>query len=418
MPLLSLAAILAAMVGCRTRDDGTRGELAGADAGEFVTRRGNKLWYKGREYRALGVNTINLHLSYARKWFHDDIYTSEGEDPREMMLNGLDDARDSGFKFVRFFAHPGYPRTMDRFYLKDKDTYWQNMDAVVEECRKRGLKLVPSFSLVGVFSGYHGEPTQAVLDPASRAHKETYQYIEEFVTRYKDDPTILMWEIHNELMLHADVNMVGKDVNPGVFTDGVAPRSKKTIEDSLSYDQIVRIYREMTAFIKSIDRNHLVTSGDARVRPECTSRRETFPDFKYRTDTLDEFIANNINCQPEPLDVYSLHMYGPYGVGAKGEVKQMGCENNMELYETLITALHKTGRPVFIGEFGKNYQDGKDTDPKDVLDMMKMFDRSGVSLMCFWAWHFKWQKATFNATSASQPEIARLARELSGKYGH
>ena len=37
------------------------------------------------------------------------------------------------------------------------------------------------------------------------------------------------------------------------------------------------LYREHTAFIKSLDPNHLVTSGDAQVRPECTSRRETFP---------------------------------------------------------------------------------------------------------------------------------------------
>ncbi|MBT3374485.1 MAG: cellulase family glycosylhydrolase [Lentisphaerae bacterium] len=292
------------------------------------------------------------------------------------------------------------------------------MDAVVAECRKRGLKLVPSLSLIGTFTGYHGEPTQAILDPNSKGYQQTYQYVGEFVTRYQDDPTILMWEIHNELMLHADVNMAGKPVNAGVFTDGQAPRVHQTIEDSLSYDQIVRIYKEMTAFIKCIDRNHLVTSGDACVRPECTSRRETFPDFKYRTDTLEEFIANNISSQPEPLDVYSLHMYDPNGVGAKGEVKQMGCANNMALYETLIAAMRETGRPVFIGEFGKNYQDGQDTDPHDVLDMMRMFDRSGVSLMGFWAWHFKWQHATYNATSASQPEIAKLARELSGNYGH
>ncbi|MBT3296698.1 MAG: cellulase family glycosylhydrolase [Verrucomicrobia bacterium] len=366
----------------------------------------------------MGVNTINLHLSYARKWFHDGIYRRDGEDPREMMLNGLDDAQKHGFRYVRFFAGPGYPKTMDLFYLKDKDAYWENMDAVVEECRKRDLKLVPSFGVVSTFSGYHGEPAQAVLDPNSKGHKGSYGYIEEFVTRYRDDPTILMWEIQNELMLHADVNMAGKGVNPGVFTEGKAPRAKKTIEDSLSYDQIVRIYKEMTAFIKSIDKNHLVTSGDSRVRPECTSRRETFPDFTYRTDTLDEWIANNINSQPAPLDVYSLHMYGPYGVGGKGEVKQMGCANNMELFEKTITAMHDSGRPVFIGEFGKNYEDGKDTDPQDVLDMMKMFDRSGVSLMCFWAWHFKWQKATFNATSESQPELARAFRALSEKYGN
>ena len=68
-------------------------------------------------------------------------------------------------------------------------------------------------------------------------------------------------------------------------------------------------------------------------------KRETFPDFKYRIDTLEEWIANNLNGQSEPLDVYSLHMYRPYGAGAKGEVKRMGCRDNMELFEKTIMAM-------------------------------------------------------------------------------
>ncbi|MBT5606587.1 MAG: hypothetical protein HN742_36355 [Lentisphaerae bacterium] len=116
---LSVVAVLTSLVGCRTPYSSARLGSDGADAGAFVVQRGNKLWCQGKEYRALGVNTINLHLSYARKWFHDDIYTRDGEDPREMMLKGLDDARDNGFRFVRFFANPGYPKTMDRFYFKE-----------------------------------------------------------------------------------------------------------------------------------------------------------------------------------------------------------------------------------------------------------------------------------------------------------
>jgi len=335
-----------------------------------------------------------------------------------MMLKGLDDARDSGFKFVRFFASPGYPKTMDLFYLKDKNAYWKNMDEVVQECAKRDLKLLPSLGVVFTFTQYYGEPAQAILDPDSRGSQASYRYIEEFVTRYKDCPTILMWEIHNELMLKADVNMAGQAVIPGIFTGAKVPRPEKSVEDSLSYDQIVSIYRQMSTFIRKIDKNHLITSGDSKVRLECTSRRETFPKFKFRTDTYDECVANNINAQPEPLDVYSLHMYDPYGVGPKGEVQQMNCKNNMELFEKLILAMRKSERPVLIGEFGKNWQDGKDTDPQEVLDMMKMFDRTGVSLMCFWAWHFKWQEKTFHTTSSSQPGIVLYVKELNDSYSN
>ena len=52
-----------------------------------------------------------------------------------------------------------------------------------------------------------------------------------------------------------------------------------------------------------------MTSGDAAVRRECTSRRETFPNFKYRDDTFSECVANNLLSQPEPPDVYGYHLY-------------------------------------------------------------------------------------------------------------
>ncbi len=385
-----------------------------AFAGEkFVTQKGDKLWHKGKEYRAIGVNTINIHLSYARKWFHDNIYTSDGEDPKGMMINALDDTQKSGFKFIRFFAHPGYPKTMDKFYLKDKKAYWRNMDKVVEECRKRDLKLVPSLNMINVFTTYYGEPHQAILDPKSKAYKATYKYIEEFVTRYKDDPTILIWELANETMNKADVNMAGRKVNKGIFTRGKAPREKQVIEDSLSYDQIVRIYKKMATFIRNIDKNHLITSGDSHTRPECTSRRETFPNFKYCYDTLQKWIANNINSQPAPLNVYSLHMYGTTGTGERGWIKKSAkLKNNLELFKKTILAMRKSGRPVFIGEYGQNWKAGKNNDPQEVLDMMKMFDKTGVSLMCFWTWHFKWQAKTYNTTSKSQPKIVEFVKEF------
>jgi len=49
---------------------------------------------------------------------------------------------------------------------------------------------------------------------------------------------------------------------------------------------------------------------------------------------LKEWIANNLEAQPNPLfDVFSLHLYGLFG-----EVKEMGCKNRMQLFEKLIKA--------------------------------------------------------------------------------
>jgi len=71
--------------------------------------------------------------------------------------------------------------------------------------------------------------------------------------------------------------------------------------------------------IRSLDQNHLVTSGDAGVRPKCTSRRETFPNSRFRSDTWREWLGNNLLSQPAPLDVFSFHFYGNDEVAGTNE---------------------------------------------------------------------------------------------------
>jgi len=61
----------------------------------------------------------------------------------------------------------------------------------------------------------------------------------------------------------------------------------------------------------------------------------------------------------------------------------------------------------------QTFRDGTDTDS---IPMLKMFDRTGVSLMCYWVWHFKWQKDTYDTTSATRPEVVTFVEELNRRY--
>jgi mannan endo-1,4-beta-mannosidase len=236
-----------------------------------------------------------------------------------------------------------------------------------------------------------GEPKQSILDPNSKTAQATSRYIREFVTRYKDDPTVLMWELQNELMLAADVDMLGVDLLPkGVYPPGATVREKGQREDSLTWAMIQQIYRQQTALIKKLDPNHLVTSGDAQTRPEATSRRETFPDFKFREDTWREFVANNLAAQPEPLDVYSLHHYGTFD--ASGEWPKSSGLTSLDRFRLLARAVQSTRTPLFIGELGQEQPSFKD-DPeaKWTQAYIDMAEREGISLMALWVWHFPWQ---------------------------
>ncbi len=382
---------------------------------EFVTRKGAKLFLNGREYRAIGVNMPNLHQSYFGTWFHDlQIYGSH-EKARQAMVAAVEDAGRSGLAFIRFFASPGYPRDIDLIYAKDPEKYWQLMDEVFALCRKHNVKLIPSLGTITGWHLYCNEYRQAILDTNSRTAYATFRYVSDFVSRYRDDPTVLMWELENEPMLKADVDMKGRKLLPkGVYSPGAVVRETGAREDSLRWNMLLKIYTDHAAFIKGLDPNHLVTSGDAHVRPECTSRRETFPDFKYRSDTLDEYLANNIASQPEPLDVYSFHHYGTFRPPEKpGERWGLDC---IALFSRMHRAVLDTGRPLFIGELGQSPPTFKENPQAEwTRACIDAIEKDGVSLTALWVWHFPWQPdLTFS--SATHPELVRRAAEFNRKY--
>ncbi len=376
---------------------------------DFLSRKGAKLYMHGREYRAVGVNVPHLHQAYIGTWLHIPQKYGTNEKARQAIVDSILDAQKSRIAFIRFFASPGYPRDIEMSYSKDKEAYWKTMDELVALCRDHNVKLVPSLNVVMWHSiDNFDEPRQAILDPNSKTYKAAYGYIREFVTRYKDDTTILMWELLNEGMLASDVDMKDSKGLPRECYPADWTREQKTLtrEDSFTWAMWLRIYKEQTAFIKSLDPNHLVTSGDAGTRQECTSRRETFPDFKYWNDTLRESIANNLASQPEPLDVYSYHIYG----------SNKKPEEMLNWMRQISRATHATESPVFIGELGQ-WDPAFDKDPqgkwaRQAIDLM---EKEQVSLAALWVWHFNWQPdLTF--TSESQPELVKRAGKFNKKW--
>ncbi|MCC6443535.1 MAG: cellulase family glycosylhydrolase [Armatimonadetes bacterium] len=385
-----------------------------APSGKFVTSKGAKLFLDGREYRAVGVNIPHLHQAYAGTWFHIPEIYGTSEKAKAAVIEALDDAQKSGVAFIRFFANPGYPRDTDLLYARNPQRYWRLMDDLFSECRQRRLKLIPSLQTLLGWYLYCGETAQAVLNPNSKTYRATHQYIREFVTRYRDDPTVLMWELANEGMLAADVDMAGTDLLPaGVYPPGAVVRAKGVREDSLTWEMILRLYREHMAFIKILDPNHPVTSGDAFVRPECASRRETFPDFKYRNDTLREWLSNNLASQPEPLDVFSFHTYGSFELCEPASLWGLSA---LELLRSQARAVHAARVPLFIGELGQMKPSFReDRAARWSRAAIDLLEKEGVSLAALWVWHFPWQP-DLTVSSATHPLLTRRIAAFNRKY--
>src|ERR1035438_7363711 len=385
-----------------------------ADEAGFVTRQGAKLMLDGREYRAIGVNVPHLHQIYNGTWFHIREKYGTPEKAREVALAAIDDASSSGLAFIRFFAAPGYPRDQAMLYDKDPAEYWRLMDELFAYCRRKNVKLIPSLQTIpGPFQIF-GETGQAIRDPQSKTYAWVHRYVTEFVTRYRDDPTVLMWELLNEGMLKADVEMLGRKLLPkGVFPAGATPRVDGNNDDSLSFAMLRKLYREHAAFIHSLDAHHLVTSGDACVRAECTSRRETFPNFKFRSDTWAEWLANNLASQPEPLDVYSYHFYG--NDAPAGPNQPWSGMTTLDMMRGVIDATLASGRPVFIGELGANPNNRADPEGKWLVKCFDAMETEGVSLMALWVWHFNWQPE-FTMSSETYPAVVKRAGEFNRRH--
>jgi len=383
----------------------------------FVTKDGQRLLLNATEYRAIGVNMPNLHQAYLGTWFHNQQIYGSDEGAKQAIIAGVEDCARSGVAFIRYFASPGYPIDISKLYAKDPEAYWRGMDEVVEVCRRNGVKLIPSLGTIPGWYHYYGEVGQAILDPESKTYEGVYRYIREMVTRYKDDPTILMWELVNEGTLRADVDQEGRNALPkGVYPPDAEVREKGVREDSLTWAMFRQLYREQTAFIKAIDPNHLVTSGDAHVRPECTSRRETFPDFKFRQDTWREWLSNNLAAQCEPLDVFSYHHYGTYAEPKKPN-DRWGF-TSLELFRRLVRATHAADAPVFIGELGQTDPKlGEDPSAKWLLECLDMLEAEQVSLSAIWVWHFPWQPE-FTISSATHPALAARIGQFNQQYAH
>lgn len=123
-------------------------------------------------------------------------------------------------------------------------------DKVVDSALKSGIKLI--VALTNNWADYGGMDVYTV-NLGGKYHDDFYtqpkikaafkKYVKAMVTRYKDSPAIMGWELANE---------------PRCGADGTRnlPRSENCTPEVLT-----KWIDEMSTYVKSLDKNHLVTWG-------------------------------------------------------------------------------------------------------------------------------------------------------------
>jgi mannan endo-1,4-beta-mannosidase len=213
--------------------------VAGASATEFVTVQGTAFHASGQPYHFAGTNCY-----YLMTWATDpSLRGSVDEVLEEAALMGLTVVRTWAFNdgdgWNALQTAPGVYQ----------EQVFQGLDYVLQKCDALGLRVV--LPLVNNWIDYGGMDQYVAWSPQAQFHDDFYtddstrawyrnhcdrlsHRVNTFNGRtYRDDPTILAWELANEPRCPSD-------------------RSGNTLANWID---------EMSAFIQGLDPNHLVTTG-------------------------------------------------------------------------------------------------------------------------------------------------------------
>ncbi|KHN36084.1 mannan endo-1,4-beta-mannosidase 7-like [Glycine soja] len=297
---------------------------------DFVRTRGIHFTLNGYPYYANGFNAYWL------------MYTASDPSQRFKVSNAFREAASHGLTVARTwaFSDGGYRplQYSPGFYNEQMFT---GLDFVVSEARKYGIKLI--LSLVNNYENFGGKKQYVNW---ARSHGQYLTSDDDFFRspvvkgyymnhvrtvlnrynrftgmHYKDDPTIMAWELMNEPRCTSDP-------------------SGRTIQAWIT---------EMASFLKSIDRNHLLEAGLEGFYGQSTPQRKTMnPGFNIGTD----FIANN---RIPAIDFATVHCYPDQWVSSSNIQYQLSFLNNW-LSAHFIDAQYHIKKPILVAEFGKSFK--------------------------------------------------------------
>ncbi|MEV1144200.1 cellulase family glycosylhydrolase [Micromonospora sp. NPDC049799] len=311
-----------------TGDDGAR------HGGGFVTRQGDRLVLDGKPFRFAGTN--NYYLMYKSPAMVDDVFA---------------DAKAARFTVLRHwgFLDIGTPGGTDSVVGPSDGVWFQHwdgekpafhdgpdglerLDRVLASARRHGIRVV--IPLVNNWRDFGGMD-QYVRWRGADHHDDFYtdpvirgwyrDWVSHLLNRvntvtgvtYRDDPTILAWELANE---------------PRCKGSGVYPTSPEC-----STDTITAWADEMSRHIRSIDRRHLIGVGDEGFF--CDD-----PAAEDWTVNCGEGVDAVALASLPAVDVLGYHLYPDHwGTDADWGVAWIERHNR---------EARRIGKPALLGEFG------------------------------------------------------------------
>lgn len=341
----------------------------------FLTTARTQLVLGKIPFRNVGVNIPNLF----ERFLH-------GEDASA--ITSLTNAKDAGVRCVRCFGTTWGSADFGLFQT-DPTRWFAAYDRMLAAADKANIAVIPSLLFnIQMLPEYvrktSGKDEQVVdyLTPGSASNALAVAYVTAVVSRYKNDTRILFWEIGNEYNLEADLSAQLK------------PRLANQIPSS---DQVQAFLTQMATLIKKLDKNHLVTSGNADMRPAAWHLRQTrlahrndsdpnnYP-MDWTKDSFTQYVEMLRFFNPPPLDIVSVHQYPP---GSETPFWLVENDDYALAIPWTQSACERIGKPLFVGEVGqKIYLDGKEQPALWLKDFLRRMTFDAPPLSAIWAWEY------------------------------
>jgi len=274
-----------------------------------------------------------------------------------------------GFNAIRTWV----PGTGDREsaatygrYVQDRDGFFREFDEVfVQRCRAEGLYLILTLTDLPQSAG-----GATRYDADSDAYRTWSGFARDFCGRYRDEPTILFWEVANEYRGSPD------DL----------PRTR-------------RFYEAAAKDIRAVDPNHPISSGvDGMLWAGIRN--------SYR-------VWMNINTTPG-VDLASSHQY----TNDRWSYNWHTERDYVRMVREEVKAAKEAGRPLFLGEFGVARRISPGTENPELIWYLKAVIGEGIRAYGF-HWFYPWKPSwpasePFSLNPADSPRTAEWIKELNG----